>query len=194
MDVRITNAELLNLYGALTQINLTGSAKFTYILSKNRAVLKPHAEALQQAAQSYGKDNPRVAEYQKQIDALLKKFAVDEKGKPVTRNAGQDGSMLQYIIPPAKHAEYLAARELLDADYKDIILGMDLHNASMAAVLREEVEVKDLRPLPLSEIPNEGMNTQIMNLIFILVEDEKPEKGKLVELPKKERPDGPALA
>lgn len=185
MDVKITNAELLNLYGALTQVSINGSAKFTYVLAKNRAILKPYVDAFQEASQSYAKSQPGVGEYQKRIDELLKQFAVDENGKPVTRSSGTDGSSIQYVVPLAKHADYLVARELLDTEYNDVIIGMNAHNASVGTLLKEEVEVKDMRALPITEIPSEGMNTQIMNLIFIFVDDEKP-AGKVIPLPKKE--------
>lgn len=170
MDIKLTNAEILNLYGVLSQAQINGNPKFTYTLSKNRATLKPYAEALQEANQEFT-NSPRYKEYLKKGDELIKQFAVDDKGKPVTRQSA-DGQVLSRVIPQPKQADYMLARTALDDEYRDILLAADAHNADFARLLKEEVEVKDLRTVPLKDVPD--VNSQIMNLIFIFVEDTTP--------------------
>jgi len=190
MELKLTNAEVMNLFGALNQLDLVGNAKFTYVIAKNRATLKPHVEALQESANRYAKTNPRVKEYQEKADALLKQFSTDEKGRPLTRQSA-DGQVLQRMIPPQKQQEYVMAREQLDAEYKDTLLGLDLHQSDFATLLREETTIPGIRTMSLKDIPDGGINTQIMNLIFVFVDDEKAD---VTPLKKVERPDAPSVA
>jgi len=179
MKMKITNAEILNLFQALSQLSMVGNPKFTYTLSKNRAALKPQVEALQEAGQSYAKNNERFKEYQTKIDALVKQFAVDDEGKPIMRDTG-DGQTMQRIIPKEKLGDFATAREALDKEFNDVIVGSQAHQASFQTLLREETEV-DLRLLKISDIPSEGISTQLMNQIFIFVDDE-PAKAEVIPL------------
>lgn len=184
MNIKITNAELLNLYGVLSNSQIPGSPKFTYVLAKNRAILKPFAEALQEASQSYVKQNPKVQEYQKRTDELLKKFAVDDSGKPITKQSA-DGSAILRVIPQPKQAEYLLAREELDKEYSDVVVGASAHQAAFAQLLREEVEIQNIRTISLRELPADGITNQVMNLIFMFVEDDEPPAVKETKKPEK---------
>ena len=181
MQIQITNAEAMNLYNALSNLNITGNAKFTYAIAKNKNLLKPHIEALQESAQQYAKDHPQLQEYQKDVEALLVKFAVDKDGKPVTRMSA-DGSTLTRVIPQEKQADYLAARQDLDDKYKDVLVGAQLHADSFASVLKELTDLK-VHGIRLSDFPEGSINTQIMNIIFVLVVDEPAE---VLPLKKKE--------
>lgn len=187
MKMKITNAEILNLFNALSNLNLTGNAKFTYTIAKNRASLKQQVEALQEAGQSYSKNNDRFKEYQERGDALIKKYSTDAQGKPVVRGTG-DGQTLQRMIPQEKMADFTQERTLLDDEFKEVVLGMQLHQAEFQRLLREESEV-DLRLLKISDLPADGINTQIMNLIFIFVDDEE-KKADVIPL-KEVKKDGP---
>lgn len=171
MDIELTNQEILNLYDTLTRMNIIGNAKFTYVLAKNRAALKPHVDALQEAGQNFIKNNPEMQDYQKKTDELLKQFAVDKDGKPVTRQSG-DGSTLMRVIPADKQAAYVAAREALDREYDGVLKAAQLAQDEFAGLLREKATVS-LRPLALSDIPEDRVSTQMMNLIFIFVDDGK---------------------
>jgi hypothetical protein len=173
MKIRLTNAEILNLFSALDSIDTRGNAKFTYTLSKNRAILKHNVEALQEAGNSYSKDNARFTEYQSKAEELVKRYAVNKDGTPSMRT-GADGQTMQRVIPAEKMGEFAKAREELDDNYKDVILGIQAHQAGFAQLLKEETEV-DLRLLPIKDIPDGGISTQVMNLIFVFVEDDKPE-------------------
>jgi hypothetical protein len=173
MKIKITNAEAMNLFNALTQLNVPGNAKFTYIIAKNRALLKPHIEALQEASQQYDKNHPELKEYRTKVDDLLRKFAVDKDGKPVTRMSG-DGTTLTRIIPPEKQAAYIEAREALDAEYRAVLTGFQLHQEDFANLLRKEEDF-DLRMLAMKDLPEGALNTQVMNLIFVFVEEDKGE-------------------
>jgi hypothetical protein len=189
MEVKITNAEAMNLFSLLNNMNVNGNAKFTYVIAKNRSILKPHIEALQETAGKYAKDHPEVKEYQQKVDDLLKKFAVDRDGKPFTKMS-QDGQTMNRIIPPEKQADYMMAREFLDEQYKPIIVGAQLYQDEFARLLRKE-ETFNLRSIKVKDLPEGALNTQLMNLIFIFVEEDMGEVIPLKEV-KKEDSDGAA--
>lgn len=175
MKMKLTNAEAMNLFGVLTNLNVVGNGQFTYTIAKNRSLLKPHIDVLQEFAESYSKTHPELKEYQTKLDALLKRLAVDKDGKPVTRQSA-DGTVLSRVIPPDKQAEYMAEREKLDVEYRPTLLGMELHQSEFASVLKKEEEF-DLRTIHMKDLPEGALNTQVMNLIFVFVEEEK---GKLL--------------
>jgi len=190
MKMKLTNAEIMNLFQALNQLNMIGNPKFTYTIAKNRASLKPQVEALQEAGQSYSKNNERFKEYQGKVDGLIKQFSTDAQGKPIVRDAG-DGQSLQRTIPKEKMADFTIAREELDKDYNDVIVGMQAHQASFQTMLREETEV-DLRLVGIADLPSDGVSTQLMNQIFIFVDDTpKAEVIPLKEVKKSEPATGP---
>lgn len=178
--MKITNAEVLNLYNALSNTDLSGNAKFVYTLAKNRALLKPLVDTLQEVTTSYAKENPRVKEFQEKGEELLKKFAVTEDGSPAVRQA-QDGNSFQRIIPAAKQSEFIKARLALDEAYKDVNLGFELRQREFAEILKEEVDVP-LRMLKLKDVPEGGLKTSVMNQIFIFVDDTEDSKGEVMEL------------
>jgi hypothetical protein len=192
MKMKITNAEILNLFQALSQLNMVGNPKFTYTVAKNRASLKSQVEALQEAGQAYAKGSVRFQEFQKKSDDLIKKFSVDGKGKPLMRDLG-DGQTLQRMIAKENMGDFGQAREDLEKEYNDVIVGMSAHQAGFQTILREEFEV-DLRLLKLADVPAEGVNTQIMNQIFIFVDDEKADVIPLKEVKKSEQPSGPPVS
>jgi hypothetical protein len=180
MKMKLTNAEILNLFQALTQLSIIGNPKFTYVIAKNRGSLKSMVEALQEAGQSYAKNNERFKEYQGKVDRLIKQFSTDANGKPIVRDSG-DGQTLQRTIPKEKLADFTGAREELDKEYNDVIVGMQVHQASFQTMLREETEV-DLKLLKLSDIPKEGVSTQVMNQIFVFVDDEPASKADVIPI------------
>lgn len=190
MKMKLTNAEILNLFQALSNLNLTGNPKFSYTVAKNRASLKPNVEALQEAGNQFAKNSERFKAYQKAGDELIKTHCVDASGKPMMRDSG-DGQSLQRVIPAERMGEFTQARQLLDEQYKDVIMAAQAHQAAFQTLLREETEV-DLRTVPLKDVPADGLNTQIMNLIFVFIEDEKT--GEVIPLkvvPKNEPPVNP---
>jgi len=190
MKMKLTNAEIMNLFQALNQLNMIGNPKFTYTIAKNRASLRPQVEALQEAGQSYAKNSARFKEYQGKVDGLIKQFSTDAQGKPIVRDAG-DGQSLQRTIPKEKMADFTIAREELDKDYNDVIVGMQAHQASFQTMLREETEV-DLRLVGIADLPSDGVSTQLMNQIFIFVDDTpKAEVIPLKEVKKSEPATGP---
>jgi hypothetical protein len=187
MRMKLTNAEILNLFNTLSSINVNGNAKFTFTVAKNRASLKTQVESLQEAGNSYAKNNDRFKQYQERGDALIKQFSTDAQGKPVVRGTG-DGQTLQRMIPQEKMADFTMMRTALDEEFKEVILGAQLHQAEFQRLLREEAEV-DLRLLKISDVPSDGINTQVMNSIYIFIDDEE-KKADVIPL-KEVKKDGP---
>jgi hypothetical protein len=191
--MKLTNAEILNLFQALTNLNMAGNPKFSYTVAKNKASLKSNVEALQEAGNEFAKNSERFKDYQKKGDELIKTYSVDAAGKPMVRDSG-DGQSLQRIIPAEKMGDFTQARQLLDEEYKDVILAAQAHQAAFQTLLREETEV-DLRTVALKDVPENGLNTQIMNLIFVFIEDGETELGTktppLKLVPKNEPPVNP---
>ena len=176
MDLTLTNQEWFNLFNVLSNVNITGSAKFTYIMSKNRGLIKPHIDALQAAAEEFTKNHPRLADYQKAGEELLRKHATGPDGKPQARQS-PDGNSVQWIIPQDKMAGFVQDREALDKEYADVLVAMSVHQAAYLSLLKETTALRDIRTVKLSELPKDAMNTQYMNSIFVFVEDEpEPEK------------------
>jgi hypothetical protein len=103
------------------------------------------------------------------------------------RDSG-DGQTLQRVIPAEKMGDFTQARQLLDDEYKDVLVGLQAHQAAFQTLLREECEV-NLRTVSLKDVPEGGLNTQVMNQIFIFVDEEK--SGTMTPLktvPKNENP------
>lgn len=170
MELTITKGEMINLFNTLSQMDVSGNPKFTYVIAKNRATLKPYVEVLQ-TENNVLRDDPRFKEYQRKSNALLREASTDEKGNPVTRQSA-DGQTLVRMIPPTKQAEFVRRREELDTEYQGILQALELQQADLTKSLREEITIPGIRTLSISDIPAEGINTQIMNLIFVFVEDD----------------------
>ena len=169
MQVSITNAEALNLFQMLSNLKVRGNEKFVYAVAKNRSLLKRVVDAVQREANSFADGSERFKEYQRKSDALVREFSVDANGKPIVRDAG-DGQSFQRVIPQEKLGDFAKAREYLDAEYKDVILGGQIHQAEFQKYLRDEVAIH-LHPLKMKDIPDEAKDTQYMNLMYIFVEE-----------------------
>lgn len=180
MKMKLTNQEVLNLFNVLSNLNVPGNGKFTYTIAKNRSLLKAHVEVIQETANAYGKSHPELRSYQTKVDQLLRDFAVDKDGKPLVRQS-PDGSSLSRIIPPEKQSAYVEARTALDAEYRAVLTGLQLSQEEFARTLQEEIEV-ELRPLSIKDLPEGALNTQVMNLIFVFVEEDMGEVRQLPPL------------
>jgi hypothetical protein len=168
--MKLANSEIVALYNTIDNMGtIAGTAKFAYTLSKNRATLKTIVDSLRDAEQSYMKDSVRAQSYQKAVEELVKTFSVDPDGKPMVRGDGR-GSM-QRVVPPARMQDFILSKECLDAEYNDVIVGMDAHVRGVQELLREETEV-DLRCAPLKDFPAE-IPQHVMNVLYVLVEEEQ---------------------
>lgn len=170
MKIKLTNADAMNLFQTLTNMNISGNAEFTLAIARNRSLLKTHIDALQEVAGSYIKLHPELKDYQEKLDKLLKQFAVDTDGKPLTRQS-PDGTGLARVIPPENQGVYVVEREKLDYEYHVVLVGMTKHQEDFASLLRKEEEF-EFRTISKKDLPEGQLNTQIMNTIFIFVEDD----------------------
>lgn len=164
----LTKQEVLNLFNILSNPNIKGTGKFLYVLSKNRSLLKPVVDSLEQLRKELTKDTERSAEYRKRVEELIKVYAVRPDGKPNTR---PDGNTLQWVIPQEKMADFAQARMQLDQEYADVHVVMTSAEQEYARVLRELVEIPMIRTLKLSELPKE-LDSSVMNAIFVFVDDD----------------------
>jgi hypothetical protein len=188
MKMQITNAEASNLFQMLSNLKIKGGDKFVYAIAKNRAILKGVVEAIQQEANSFAEGSERFKEYQKRNDELIRTFSTSPDGKPSVKDTG-DGNTLQRVVPKEKLGDFAAARDALEAEFKDVTLAAQLHQAEFQKYLRKEIEV-DLRVLKMKDVPDEAKDTQYMNLLFIFIEEDgdKAEVVPLKEVKNNEQP------
>jgi hypothetical protein len=189
MKATLTNAEIVNLYNSLENLDMQGSAKFTYTISKNRALLKPQVDALQEVQKSFHERTPQLKEYQTRAEELVKKYSTHEDGTPNMQDVGNGN--FQRVVLREKHKEFFADRTALDVEFADLLKTAENHQQDVNNLMREKVEV-ELRMLPFAELPKGSVGTRAMNSIFVFVQDPDdvtepapkngPDTGKVVPI------------
>lgn len=167
MKITLKNSEWMEVFGAIQNMDGQGNAKFTYALAKNRSILKPHVEAIQEAANAFQK-TARFKEYQTRNDAMLKEFGVKDDGSPNVREF--EGGRLNRVVPVAKQGAFVTAQEKLREEFKDLFDVMELNGKDLEAVLKEDVTL-DVRTVKFSDLPTE-IPQRFMNTFFELVVEE----------------------
>src|SRR3972149_426790 len=115
--IKLSNADIINLFQVLHNLKIRGTPKFMYAMAKNRDSLKSYVVTLETARDAYN-DDPRFKEFQKATGELLTKFSNDADGKPNVRDDGNGN--LRRVIPVARQSEYVQARDALNEEYKDV--------------------------------------------------------------------------
>lgn len=168
MKVTLKNSQWVELFNAIESMGtVQGKAKFTYALAKNRAILKPHVEAIQEAANTFQKTD-RFKEYQAKNDNMLREFGVKDDGSPNVREF--EGGRLNRVVPVAKQGAFVIAQEKLREEFKDLFEMMELGGKDLELVLKEEVTL-DVRTVKFSDLPSD-IPQRFMNAFFELVEEE----------------------
>lgn len=168
MKVSLKNSQWVELFNAIEGMGtVEGKAKFTYALAKNRSILKPHIDAIQEAANAFQK-TARFKEYQVKSDNMLREFGVRDDGSPNIREF--EGGRLNRVVPVAKQGAFVTAQEKLREEFKDLFEMMELSGKDLESVLRELVTL-DVRTVKFSDLPTE-IPQRFMNAFFELVVEE----------------------
>uniref|UniRef100_A0A6H2A299 Uncharacterized protein n=1 Tax=viral metagenome TaxID=1070528 RepID=A0A6H2A299_9ZZZZ len=163
----LPNQESVNLFRHLSQLRIAGTPKCTYVLARNRAALKPVADALAKL-NSEGLDPQRLKTYQNAVDGLIKKFSTHAiTNKPIVKEVSP-GSY-QRIVPEDMQADFVEAREALDKEYDDLHVADAARQKAVDRFLAETTEV-EFRTLSLGDLPKEVMLTDMNMLEIFIVE------------------------
>jgi hypothetical protein len=168
MKVSLKNSQWVELFNAIEGMDtVQGKAKFTYALAKNRAILKPHVEAIQEAANAFQKTD-RFKEYQAKNDNMLRELGVKDDGSPNVREF--EGGRLNRVVPVAKQGAFVTAQEKLREEFKDLFEVIEAGNKDLEAVLKEDI-ILDVRTVKFNDLPTE-IPQRFMNSFFELVVEE----------------------
>lgn len=164
-QVSISKSDVVTLSNALTQLgdNPGGSIGFAYSMAKNKIVLKPEIEAIQEASRA-----PQgYLDFEGARIELCEKYA--EKGpdgRPVRTERG-------YQIE-AQRAVFENAIESLRVVHKADIEAYDTWAKGMETFMKEEITIT-LVKLNLSDFPTGVTPNQLAALWPILNDDDVPE-------------------
>jgi len=175
MKIKLKNSEWVQIHNAITNADFGGKPKFTYALARNKSILKPHIEAIQEAANQWQKSD-RSKEFQRRSDALLKEHGTQPDGQPSGREF--EGGQLRRVVPASKQGAFVAAQEKLREEFKDVFDAMEINSKELEAVLKDDVTF-DVRTVKFEDLPMD-IPQQFMNAFFLLVEDEDEKAGKTV--------------
>lgn len=161
------NQELLNLYGALQDINLKG-VKFAHAVAKNIAIIKSEAESLQKAIDL--SDEFKAFE-EKRIELAKKHAKKDENGEAITEIIDKVTKAGRYIFEN-KEAEALFHKELdvLREENKEVVDAREKQLKEFTELLDKENDIK-LFKISIKDIPEEISSKQ-MTAIFEIVSEE----------------------
>jgi len=140
-------------------------------LAKNRNLLKPIAEALNEAQKFDPQEESikeKYATFQKEREEIQKKFSTTDDGKPNMRT-NPDGSA-QRVVPIAKQGEFQQALEDLEKNYPEVVDAFKKHAESVQEMLQEEEEV-EVRLIDLDTIPDKELAQMEFNVLMPFIKD-----------------------
>jgi hypothetical protein len=168
MKICLKNSQWVELFNAIESMGtVQGKAKFTYALAKNRSILKPHIEAIQEAANAFQKTD-RFKAYQAKNEDMLREFGVKDDGSPNVRES--EGGRLNRVVPVAKQGAFVTAQEKLREEFKDLFEMMELSGKDLELILKEEITL-DVRAVKFNDLPTD-IPQRFMNAFFELVVEE----------------------
>lgn len=158
--MQIQREKLVAMFGLINRLlNQKTSVRFHYLLLKNKKLLQPEIEAIQEAQQI---DPPAGHnEFNDKRIELCKEYCVkDENGEAVIKQGN-------YAIIPERKEEFEGKMADLKEEYKGLIEELDKRQEDFVNLLKEHVEV-NLTTIPLSVMPEELVGNEVEALFDLI--------------------------
>ena len=159
--MNITREKLVGMWGLINRIAMEKtSVKFHYILAKNKRLIKPEIESLQEAQQP----PEDYMKYDKIRQDLCKVMAEkDDQGNPKVVNN-------EYVMIEETKEEFDKKIEELKIEHKETIDKMDEQKAQFEILIKEDIDI-DLVHIPFSVLPESIIGNDVDMLFDIIDED-----------------------
>jgi len=144
--VNVTRKELLAVFSVLESVkDAKTNIRVAYAISKNRRLILPEVEAIQEAA---GKVSDTLKEYEKARIALCQEYCKkDERGNPVIDNGN-------FTFAPEDISKFQVAFEELRKSSPEALKDAQESDEQVQKLLDESIEIEFL-PIKLDILPDE---------------------------------------
>jgi predicted nucleotide-binding protein (sugar kinase/HSP70/actin superfamily) len=166
MRVKMSKEEVVSMYKILDGISKQSwPVEFGYAIAKNKRILKPEVEAIEEALQPSEEYNQYDV---RRRDLCIKYASRNESDSPIIKNGS-------YIIDPEKEKSFKTQITKLNKEHEDII---EKHKEAIQQgkdLLKEEIEL-DLHAIKYSSLPEKLNGVVIEHLLDIMIGEPSEEE------------------
>ena len=159
--MRITNKQLHDLYVGLHKVGNLNGVKFSYIVSRNIAMIKSDVLALAKAQNA----TEEYKLYEKDRLELIEKHAVKKDGKFQFKK--ENGAEVYVLTDENKYLEALVS---VQAKHNEAIVLREEQTEDFNLLMNEEVEI-NIHRLPVEHIPEAITAIQMAGILLVVDED-----------------------
>lgn len=159
----MTNQELIDLWDALGAVrHLNCSPKFGYALARNRQMVKPLVDAIQEAGET---PKDFIAFEQRRVE-LAREFADrDDADNPILIRAPTG----EHFQIKERAEEFTKALEALREECKEAIDGREQQREEVEALMKADAEDVAFTPIPLADFPAQGVTSAQIECLMPMI-------------------------